>query len=509
MSANNIVFSGVSFSYNGLPEPVITSANFHFSKGWTGITGPNGAGKSTVAKLAAGLFQPSSGFIIRPDGSRALYCTQDTEYLPENSRDFLHSIDSDAGKFRSLLEIDNDWDERWNTLSHGERKRMQVASALWSNPEILILDEPVNHIDLYARELLLKSLMLYEGIGILVSHDRNFMDSLCNSCLFISSGKTVLRRGTYSQGVAVEQHKERTLEKQYSDKVKKFFAVKKKAAMLKQSESSKKGKLSKKNISRHDHDAKVKIDAARLIGKDKTGAGKVKLMEKRRDELESEAASLYFQKQTASGITFAGEKAKSDFVASIARQIITPGANRELFIPDLKISPDDRIGITGKNGSGKSTFIRNLLSLINLKKDKIIYIPQEIDENLWAETEKRRKTLNNNELAEVISAVHRLGSDTERVMFSQEPSPGEKRKIILATGLLKNPSIIVLDEPTNHMDIESIKSLEEALGIFTGAIVIVSHDIAFMKKTVKTVWEIREIGNSANTRRFELLEKSR
>lgn len=148
MQPVNLRFIDVSFSYNIPSEYIISSLTTHFTGGWTGIVGPNGSGKSTIAKLAAGILTPVKGIITASSKNYiALYCSQETEYPPENSGEFISAADNSSGKIKSLLAINDDWLHRWDTLSHGERKRFQTGVSLWMMPDILALDEPTNHLD--------------------------------------------------------------------------------------------------------------------------------------------------------------------------------------------------------------------------------------------------------------------------------------------------------------------------------------------------------------------------
>ena len=178
---------------------LVTDLDAHFTLGWTGIVGPNGAGKTTLLQLATGGLEPSKGTIHHLSTSR--YAVQRTDSAPEGMDDFRMAKDPEAIVLKDKLGIRDDWFDRWGTLSHGERKRMQIAVVMWDNPEVLALDEPTNHIDADARDMLIAALKSYNGVGLLVSHDRELLDSLCTQCLFINPPTAVLRPGGVTAGM--------------------------------------------------------------------------------------------------------------------------------------------------------------------------------------------------------------------------------------------------------------------------------------------------------------------
>ena len=125
MSKGSVTFQDISFVYETASAPLFENLSANFPAGWTGIVGPNGAGKSTILKLAAGELKPGRGRILAPE--RAMYCPQRTDEAPPMFADLVCATDSDACKIRRLLHIKEDWLARWDTLSHGERKRAQIG----------------------------------------------------------------------------------------------------------------------------------------------------------------------------------------------------------------------------------------------------------------------------------------------------------------------------------------------------------------------------------------------
>ena len=176
-----VAFHDVSFAYKSSLETLFSGLTIHFPEGFTGIVGANGAGKSTLLKLVTGSLEPNSGSI--QNVANTIYCEQRTDVPPQSLPEFLDDWDANAFELRRRLQIEPDFNARWNSLSHGERKRSQIAHALWQKPSVLALDEPANHIDASARTLLISSLKEYSGVGLIVSHDRELLDDLCIECL--------------------------------------------------------------------------------------------------------------------------------------------------------------------------------------------------------------------------------------------------------------------------------------------------------------------------------------
>jgi len=490
MLSVNLQFVDVSFRYDTSSEIILSSLNLHFTRGWTGIVGANGVGKTTVAKIAAGILVPSSGHVAGKGNSSAVYCAQETDVPPPDAEEFLSAADSHSGKLRSVLGVGDDWIARWSTLSHGERKRFQIGSALRGDPGILVLDEPANHIDASAKRMLVDALRAYNGTGIVVSHDRDLLDSICSQCLFMRPGRAVMRTGGFTCGEEAERCEDNAKLKAYNDAAVMSRKAQRSARLLKHRESDRKGSLSKKNIEKYDHDAKTKIDAARLTGKDKPLARKARIMKERASALGERARDIYFEKRETDGIIFRGERMRRDRIISIGKCVVPLGERRVLMLPEIVIRSDSRIAVTGDNGAGKSVFVSRIVSSSDIPRDRMIYIPQEIDDRMWDAIRDEISRGDNDMTGMLLTAVYRLGSEPERILATDNPSPGEKRKIMLGLGLMKKPGLIIMDEPTNHMDLPSIRCLEDALNRFEGALVVVSHDRRFLERVTSQEWEI-------------------
>ncbi|MDR3356194.1 MAG: ATP-binding cassette domain-containing protein [Spirochaetaceae bacterium] len=486
-------FDSVYFSYPSSIEPVLRNISAGFHEGWTGISGDNGAGKTTLLLLAAGLLRPCSGQV---SGAGGIYCPQRTDDIPDSWEDFFYAGDKEAGRIMSRLGIEADWPFRWETLSHGERKRMQIGAALWRQPEILAMDEPTNHLDREAAGLVAGILESYRGIGLLVSHDRALLDGICGQCLFIRDGAARLRPGGISQGLREEEREalEMLRERKRLVDTRERLAQESEARR-KVVEGSRK-RLSKKNVDPKDGDTKRKIDLARLSGKDRTGADRYKRMENRLARLDTELKNAAVPVRRKCGITLEAGPAKMDRLCVIPAGTLALGGGRGLSFPELVIYPGDRIAVTGPNGAGKSSLIRFIIDtcLPKQKAHALLYLPQEISAGESAAALDALEAESAGARGGILARFSRLGSDPRLLLQSRLPSPGEIRKLMIARGVSGNPALIIMDEPLNHMDLRSIRLFEETLSEVTCTMILVSHDEAFLSRLTAKEWAISADG---------------
>src|SRR4029453_500814 len=144
MPLHCLTFDKVSFGYESSTEALLRDLVIQFTPGWCGIIGPNGSGKTTLLRLACGEIVPTTGAVV--GAHNVIYCPQRTDDSPPVFRQFLESSEPEAFRLRGRLGIEISWALRWSTLSHGERKRAQIATALWQEPALLAIDEPTNNI---------------------------------------------------------------------------------------------------------------------------------------------------------------------------------------------------------------------------------------------------------------------------------------------------------------------------------------------------------------------------
>jgi ATPase subunit of ABC transporter with duplicated ATPase domains len=495
MASDLLRFDGVSFAYPGMAAPLLRGLTVQLDRGWTGIVGANGCGKTTLLRIASGALEPTTGSVARP--ASCLYVVQRTDDPPEELDEFFDSADAEAFQARIDLGVEEDWRERWPTLSHGERKRLQIAIALWRAPGLLALDEPTNHLDAGARAILLDALRRFRGTGLLVSHDRELLDALCAQCLFIVPPDATLRPGGVTQGM--EQDRREQTSARAQDDAAKHAAERLRAAAQERREAGEqmaartKAKTKDAKHNKWDHDGKAERNLAKLTGKDAWAGRQSAALAKRAAKAQASRAAFHVRKEFATGFWLEdADVSRRNFVLRVPAGELPLGPGRVLAYPDLEILPTDRIALTGPNGLGKSTLLRALAPRFNVPPEHLVLVPQEIDAEESARILAEAKKLPDDRLGDVMTRFSRLGSRPGRLLESAQPSPGETRKLLLALGIARGPHLIVMDEPTNHMDLPGILCLEDALADAPGAMLLVSHDERFLARLARKRWALAE-----------------
>lgn len=495
--------TNLTYGWPSQQQSLFENLNITLESGWTGLVGPNGCGKTTFLRLLSDDLHPDAGQIDLP--GVVLLCDQRTDEAPDGLEDLLCFPDAFSGRLVSQLRLEADWPWRWDTLSHGERKRAQIAVALWKDPDVLLADEPTNHLDEESRKLLTAVLSEYRGIGLIVSHDRALLDGLCSQTLFLGEGAPRMRPGGVSAGLE-ERDKEDLRDRREFEasrrELKRLEAESRRRARKVEADA---GKNSKKRLTSKDHDGRAKIDMARVTGRDGK-AGRLKSqLDGRLEAARERASSASIRRIHDGGITLTGRRSSSDRIVFLEAGRMDFGDGRGVAWPDLVIGPEDRIGLTGPNGAGKSRLLGLLLEASQSVSAETLVIPQELPEDAGRVLMGEVGSLTREEKGAVFSAVDRLGSNPVRLMGTESPSPGETRKLMLALGLVRRPEWIVMDEPTNHMDLFSVRHLESALRDFPGALLLVSHDRIFLDSLTETEWRIGSEGEQGDGfRRVEI-----
>ncbi|KAA8819715.1 ABC transporter ATP-binding protein [Bifidobacterium rousetti] len=193
-----ITLNDITFTYPDAPEPLFDGVGASFPIGWSAVLGDNGIGKSTLMAIIRGVVRPNRG-TITPDPGRLVigYCPQDVAVPPPDLETFAADWSPESIAIRDDLDLADDWPYRYDTLSGGERRRVQIACALALRPDVLILDEPTNHVDAATRERIVSAMRRYRGVGIVVSHDAELIDRTCGRCVVFA------RRHVGSRNVTV------------------------------------------------------------------------------------------------------------------------------------------------------------------------------------------------------------------------------------------------------------------------------------------------------------------
>lgn len=505
MATASIIFRNVSFAYETMSDWLFRGLHLHFPAGWTGIVGANGAGKTTVVRLAIGELIPQAGVVETLPGSE--YCQQRTDDMPRGLVELLESTDAGACRIRGQLGIHSDWPYRWSTLSHGERKRSQIAVALWRDPAVLAVDEPTNHLDENARRMLQQALEEFRGIGLLISHDRELLDGLCRQCVFIDPPGAMVRSGNYSQATAQVKIEKQSVKRKRGNLKKEFARVKLTTDRRRDKAASADRKRSKRGLDLHDRDGREKIDMARISGKDAVAGKLLRQIEGRLRQTEERLQETRVAKEYRLGIWMDGESSKRNTLFSLSNGEIPLGKDHRLIHPDLAMKPSDRIAVTGPNGAGKSTLIGRIVADLTIPPQRLVYVPQEIDRQTSLAIMEKLRALNHEEMGRLLTVVSRLGSRPERLLESREPSPGEARKMMLAYGIVKTPHLIIMDEPTNHLDLPSIECLESALSDCPCGLLLVSHDFRFLRTLATVRWDIQMHTTGEYVLRTRMFEK--
>jgi len=496
MSADpSVALRDLTFIFEGTSQSLFAGLSMHFPVGFTGIVGANGAGKTTLLKIVAGVLAPTAGAVL---GSRdAVYCDQRTDAPPPDFADFLNDWDADAFELRGRLEIEYDFLERWHTLSHGERKRAQIGDALWRKPALLAIDEPTNHIDARARDLLVVSLERFTGVGLIVSHDRELLDALCCQCLWLEPPHARVIAGGYSVGREQRRLDRNTAARERSKAVREHRQLEREMARRREGAAREPIDRSKRGLSAKDHDAKGRINRARVTD-GKAGAA-LRQLDGRSEQAKARLDATHVAKEYETGIWLPGSRSHRNVLFMLEAGELPLGDGRVLRFPQLSMQPADRIAITGPNGVGKSTLVRHILTHLNVPPQHLIEMPQEVSAPLASGVLDAARALPPDRLGHVLNMVSRLGSRPHRLLESQQPSPGEIRKLLLALGMARTPHLIMMDEPTNHLDLPSIEALESALADCPCGLQLVSHDRRFLARLVHTYWHI-ETDEQRNSR---------
>jgi ATPase subunit of ABC transporter with duplicated ATPase domains len=263
----HLKITNLYFKYNRTSQYLFENIHLTFEPTWSCIVGANGMGKSTLLKLISKKLLTEQGEI---KGNELVhYCAQSTENIPPHFETFMHTYNKTTFRLKEQLGIHDDWLYRWDTLSHGERKRVQIAIALFINPDVLLLDEPTNHLDNTTKSIIFNALKSFTKIGLLVSHDRQLLDELCSHTFLIKDDEILSFKTNHSNAMHEYQKQQQHLYQTQLTQKKEFKKIKHSVQIQKQKVVKSQARLSKSTLDKRDSDLKNKINLAKLTGKDK------------------------------------------------------------------------------------------------------------------------------------------------------------------------------------------------------------------------------------------------
>ena len=384
-----------------------------------------------------------------------------------------YALDEKVSKICVGFKISQEMLERsFNTLSGGEKTIVNLASLIISNPDILLLDEPTNHLDIETLEWFEQFLKGYKGTIIISSHDRYFLDKVATKTIFIDRGKADVYHGNYSYFIEESERRALAEFEEYKTQQKKIEAME--AAVKKLREWGERG--DNPRFFRRAANIEKKLENMDLVDRPKT----------------KKALPLDFDINERSGKDVLTVK---DLDIMIGDKIILDGAN-------LQLKYGEKVCLMGKNGAGKSTFVKSVLTGDNVVQGEIKvgsnvsigYIPQEIRFENDNETvlEVARKFYDGTEthLRAALAKFYFYGENVFKKVGKL--SGGEKVRLKLFELIQKRANLLILDEPTNHIDIDTKEMLEDALHDYSGTLFFISHDRFFINELAQKVVNIEE-----------------
>ncbi len=437
-----------------------------------GVVGINGVGKTTLLNIVAGEVTPDSGHIRRGRDLRVQSLPQIPSLPVGTVRETLGAgwqVDAVLDRLAMLDAVDTPTTE----LSGGQLKRVALARVFAEPSDVLILDEPTNHLDLHAIEWLEQQIMDYPGAIVLVSHDRFLLDRVTNRMIEIDRGKTYIHAGGYSR--LLEAQADREAQAATAEQVRRNLA-RTELAWLRRGAKARSTK------------PQARIDAAkRLLAQRPEAAARSRTIE---FGLETPRLGTTVIKAHHLGFAYEPENV-------ILRDV------------DVDLGPGDRVGVVGANGSGKSTFVKLLAGRLEPTTGTVKTGPTVVSAYLDQGGGDFDLDATVQELVagpqgipgslEDLALMKRFWfTGALPVTRAKDLSGGERRRLQLLLALAVRPNVLFLDEPTNDLDLETIRLLEEFLSQWPGTLVVVSHDRTFLSRTTDRLLAVHNDGRIAD-----------
>jgi ATPase subunit of ABC transporter with duplicated ATPase domains len=497
-----IILEQLSFGFD-LPlfEPISAS----FDTGWTGLVGANGAGKTTLLRLIAGELEPSSGRVRRTPGASVAWCRQQSSEQLSELAEFAGDTNKTAARWRGLLRVEAEQLARFERLSAGERKRWQLALALSREPDVLLLDEPTNHLDAEARRLVVDALRRFGGVGLLVSHDRELLESVTRRTARLTRVGLAIYPGPYSVAHAEWEAQRRASTSQKAELRQGAERLARRADDRRRRAASaeRERAASRRMKDRHDHDARSMLAKNQAEAAGRRLARDAAALDTRLERVRDQLAAIHVEKELGSELFADYTPWSKPLVLRVAFDALEVPGRRLLGPTALDVARGDKIALVAPNGSGKTSLLAEMARQNPAVFARSVVLPQSLDAPAQRALGERLEALDRAERGRVLGFVAALGSDPDAVLRSRRWSPGEARKVALALGLAAHAPALILDEPTNHFDLPSIERLERLLSAFPGSVVLVTHDEALAARVATrffTLSDARLVSQAAPAR---------
>lgn len=468
-----ITLNDVRLTFGG--KPLFTGVSFSLSKGErVALVGRNGAGKSTLMKIISESLEADSGEVWHQPGITYAIVSQEPSLAGHDTvLDYASDgLEATYMAEAELMEFGVEATANPATLSGGQQRRAALARAFAHDPDVLLLDEPTNHLDVPMIEALEARLKSFNGVVLLVSHDRRFLENVSTNTLWLRQGKVLKSPDGYAKfddwAEQIEIEEERQLRRMTTQ-------LKDEQHWL----------------------------ARGVTGRRKRNQGRLARLKQMRVQHAEMRGALQDRKSTADLSVSSGDSMSKKVIEAkgLSKTFDTP--NGPLVIAEdlsLRILRGDRIGIIGPNGAGKTTLVRLLLGEIepdagNIRLSKtlqVTYQDQTRDSLNATDTVWEALAPNGGDSIMVQGHQRHVAAYAKDFLFKPEQlrqpvgalSGGERNRLALAIGLAQPSNLLVMDEPTNDLDMQTLELLEDMLLNYDGTLILVSHDRAFLDATV-------------------------